>query len=130
MIASKSPGVTFCGVGPMTLAAVSVPVTVPPVAGQVGVRGRSVAHGGHRVGQELISELGHLHPKLLAVKGLSPSPVDNSNLDYRLEVTVRRAGTKVAITAQLIQVQDQTVKWGDSYERELKGPEDMIPIEI
>jgi tetratricopeptide (TPR) repeat protein len=85
--------------------------------------------------EELISELGRLHPKLLGVKGLSPSPSDNSNLDYRLEVSVRRAGTKVAITAQLIQVhdqtvRDQTVKWGDSYERDLRGPEDIIPIEL
>ncbi len=80
--------------------------------------------------QELISELGRLHPRLLGVIGLSPSAVDNSRLDYRLEATVRRAGSKIAITAQLIQVKDHTLIWGNSYERDLNGPQDMIPIEI
>lgn len=80
--------------------------------------------------EELISELGHLHPAALGVIGLSPSAVDNPRLDYRLEGTVRRAGSKVAITAQLIQLKDRTLKWGHSYERDLNRPQDMIPIEI
>lgn len=80
--------------------------------------------------EEMISWLGRLHPKRLGVIGLSPSATDNSKLDYRLEGTVRRAGTKVAITAQLILAKDQSRIWGNSYLRDLQGPQDMIPIEI
>jgi tetratricopeptide (TPR) repeat protein len=80
--------------------------------------------------EELISELGRLHPKRLAVIGLSPSTGNDSKLDYRLEGTVLHSGNKVAVTAKLILVEDGTVKWGNSYQRDLQSPQDVIAIEI
>src|SRR6185436_8161204 len=38
-------------------------------------------------------------------------------VSYVVEGTVRRAGTRVRVTAQLIQVADQTHLWTQSYER-------------
>ncbi len=40
-------------------------------------------------------------------------------VDYVLEGSVRRAGNRVRITAQLIQVSDQTHLWAQSFERDL-----------
>ena len=40
--------------------------------------------------------------------------------NYVLEGSVRRSGQRVAITAQLIHVSDQTQVWGESYERDLQ----------
>jgi tetratricopeptide (TPR) repeat protein len=105
-------------------------VGVVPIRNLGGAGDPEPQHLAEGLTEELISELGHLHPARLGVIGLSPSAGGNSKLDYRLEGTVRRAGSKVAITAQLIQVKDQTLKWGNSYERDLNGPQDMIPIEI
>jgi TolB-like protein/Tfp pilus assembly protein PilF len=88
--------------------------------------------------EETISELGRLHPHVLSVIGLPPSTAAAPRgqiaaavkTDYLLQGTVRRAGQRVAVTAQLIWVKDQAGIWGDSYERELQNPEDIIPIEI
>ncbi len=42
-------------------------------------------------------------------------------VDYVLEGSMRREKNRVRITAELIQVRDQTQLWADSYERELSG---------
>ena len=42
-------------------------------------------------------------------------------VQYVLEGSVRRAGDRVRITAQLIQVEDQTHLWAESYERDLSN---------
>jgi len=78
--------------------------------------------------EEMISRLGQLHPEEIGVIRLSPayaaSAVDRIGKDihanYVLEASVRRSGERVAITAQLIQVSDQTQAWGESYERDLQ----------
>ncbi len=78
--------------------------------------------------EEMITRLGQLHPDEMGVIRLSP-PYASSGLDrigkdvhanYVLEGGVRRSGQRVAITAQLIQVSDQTQVWGESYERDLQ----------
>jgi TolB-like protein/Tfp pilus assembly protein PilF len=84
--------------------------------------------------EEMITRLGQLHPDEMGVIRLSPayasSGLDRVGKDvhanYVLEGSVRRAGQRVAITAQLIQVSDQTQVWGESYERDLQ---DVIIIQ-
>jgi TolB-like protein/Tfp pilus assembly protein PilF len=81
--------------------------------------------------EEMISHLGPLNPQRLGViartssmryKGMHKG-IDQIgqelNVDYILEGSVRRAGTRARITAQLIQVKDQTPLWADRYDREL-----------
>jgi tetratricopeptide (TPR) repeat protein len=88
--------------------------------------------------EEIISRLGKLSPTLLGVFELPPGAANAGpgravralNCDYLLEGSVRRAGQKVAVTAQLILVKDRTQVWGDSYERDVRVPEDIIPLEI
>jgi TolB-like protein len=45
-------------------------------------------------------------------------------VDYILEGSVRREGDRVRITAQLIQVKDQTHLWAKDYDRNLR---DILP---
>jgi TolB-like protein/Tfp pilus assembly protein PilF len=81
--------------------------------------------------EEMIAHLGRLQPDRLGViartsamhyKGIDKR-VDEIGrelgVDYILEGSVRRAAERVRITAQLIQVSDQTNLWAESYEREL-----------
>src|SRR5439155_371706 len=53
------------------------------------------------------------------------TPIDqigrDLGVDYVLEGSTRREGTRVRITATLVQVRDQTQRWSDSFERELAG---------
>ncbi|HEY6339076.1 MAG TPA: tetratricopeptide repeat protein [Candidatus Sulfotelmatobacter sp.] len=84
--------------------------------------------------EEMISRLGQLHPDEMSVIRLSPaytsSPVariaKEVHANYVLEGRVRQSGQRVAITAQLIQVSDQTQVWGGSYERDLQ---DVLSIQ-
>jgi TolB-like protein/lipoprotein NlpI len=83
--------------------------------------------------QEMISELGRLHPESLSVIARSSvmrykggdRPVDQIGrelgVQYVLEGSARREADRVRITAELIQVQDQTQLWANSYEREVAG---------
>ena len=48
------------------------------------------------------------------------------NVDAVIEGSVLRSGERVRITAQLIQVKDQTHVWARQYDRELK---DLLPLE-
>ena len=81
--------------------------------------------------QEMITELGSLHPATLSViartsvmryKG-SRKPIDQVGLelgvDYILEGSARREEARVRITAELIQVRSQAQLWAASFEREL-----------
>jgi serine/threonine-protein kinase len=83
--------------------------------------------------QEMITQLGRLHPDGLSVIARSSvmrykggdTPVDQIgrelNVAYVLEGSARREADRVRITAELIHVDDQTQLWADSYERELAG---------
>jgi TolB-like protein/DNA-binding winged helix-turn-helix (wHTH) protein/Tfp pilus assembly protein PilF len=82
--------------------------------------------------EEMISRLGQMDPQRLGViartsaiqyKGTKKG-IDQIGrelgVDYVLEGTVRRAGDRVRVSAQLIQVSDQTHLWARNYERDLR----------
>jgi TolB-like protein/DNA-binding winged helix-turn-helix (wHTH) protein/Tfp pilus assembly protein PilF len=82
--------------------------------------------------EEMISRLGQMDPQRLGViartsaiqyKGTKKG-IDQIGrelgVDYVLEGTVRRAGNRVRVGAQLIQVSDQTHLWARNYERDLR----------
>lgn len=78
--------------------------------------------------EEMISRLGQLHPDEMGVIRLSPAYASSDlvrigkdvHANYVLEGGVRVSGQRVAITAQLSQVSDHTLVWGESYERDLQ----------
>lgn len=79
--------------------------------------------------EEMIAQLGRLHPQRLGVIArTSAMTYKDANkdihrigqelgVDYVLEGSVRREGDRLRITAQLIQVSDQTHLWAESYDR-------------
>ncbi len=83
--------------------------------------------------EEMITQLGRLQPQRLTVIARSSSmryknqntPIDQIGrelgVDYLLEGSARREGSRVRISATLIQVRDQTQRWADTFERELAG---------
>lgn len=83
--------------------------------------------------EEIISQLSNLDPQHLGViartsvmhykKGQPPLDQIGRELgvQYVLEGSVRRDSNEVRITAQLIQMKDQTHLWARQYDRELKG---------
>jgi TolB-like protein/Flp pilus assembly protein TadD len=84
--------------------------------------------------EEMITRLGQMHPDKMGVIRLSPAYASvglarigkDVGAQYVLEGGVRRSEQQVAITAQLIQISDQTQVWGESYERDLK---DLLRME-
>ena len=82
---------------------------------------------------EMITQLGRLHPQRLSVIARTSSmryksrdvPIDQIGrelgVDYLLEGSARREGTRVRINATLIHVRDQAQRWTNSFERELAG---------
>lgn len=72
--------------------------------------------------EEMISRLGQLHPRRMTVLPLAAanSKVAGIRSTYVLRGTIRRYDTQVAVTAQLIQTNNQNVLWGNSYERDVK----------
>ena len=82
--------------------------------------------------EEMIMELGQLHPQSLAViartsamqyRGTKESVGQigrELGAQYVLEGSVRRAADRVRISAQLIQASDQTHLWAESYDRDLR----------
>lgn len=82
--------------------------------------------------EELISHLGQLNPKRLGViartsaiqyrgsKKTIGEIARELNVEYVLEGSVRRQGTSVRVTAQLIGARDQTHLWAASYDRDLR----------
>jgi len=85
------------------------------------------------VTQEMITQLGRLHPRGLSVIARtsvvryknSDAPVDQIGrelgVEYVLEGSAQREANRVRITAELIQVRDQTQLWADTYEHDLSG---------
>jgi serine/threonine-protein kinase len=81
--------------------------------------------------QEMISQLGRLHPEGLSVIARTSvmrykngdTPIDQIGRElgvtYVLEGSARREANRVRISAELVNVQDQTQLWADTYEREL-----------
>jgi TolB-like protein/tetratricopeptide (TPR) repeat protein/predicted Ser/Thr protein kinase len=81
--------------------------------------------------EEMIAQLGQLQPRRLGVIARTSAmrykrtqkPIDQIGRElgvaYILESSMRREAGRVRITAQLIQVRDQTHLWAESYEREL-----------
>jgi TolB-like protein/Flp pilus assembly protein TadD len=82
--------------------------------------------------EELITQLGRLNPERLGVIARTSAMQYKSTrksiqqigrelgVAYVLEGSVRRAGNRVRVTAQLIQVSDQTHLWAQGYEREMR----------
>jgi len=85
------------------------------------------------VTQEMIAQLGRLHPGSLSVIARTSvmrykktdTPIDRIGrelgVDYVLEGSAQREAGRIRISAELIQVRDQTQLWADVYERELSG---------
>jgi TolB-like protein/Tfp pilus assembly protein PilF len=83
--------------------------------------------------QEMIAQLGHLHPQSLSVIARTSvmrykkteKPIDQIgrelSVDYVLEGSARRDAGRIRITAELINVLDQTQLWAETYEREMAG---------
>ena len=83
--------------------------------------------------QELINQLGRLHPATLSVIARtsimrykkSDKPVDQIGrelgVDYILEGSAQREGGRVRINTELIRVKDQAQLWADAFEREMAG---------
>jgi TolB-like protein/DNA-binding winged helix-turn-helix (wHTH) protein/Tfp pilus assembly protein PilF len=82
--------------------------------------------------EEMITQLGRLHPERLGVIARTSAMQYKSThkaadqigrelgVGYLLEGSLRRAGDHVRVSAQLIQVRDQTHLWAESYERDLR----------
>lgn len=73
--------------------------------------------------EEMVSRLGQLHPNRLTVLRLTAAGgtgAKNIRASYVLQGTVRRFNDQVAVTAQLTQTSNQTIVWGNSYERDVK----------
>jgi TolB-like protein/Flp pilus assembly protein TadD len=82
--------------------------------------------------EEMLSHLGQLYPKRLGVIARTSSIqykatkktigeiAQELGVEYVLEGSVRRAGRRVRITAQLIETRDQTHLWSASYDRDLR----------
>ncbi|MEO8035188.1 MAG: tetratricopeptide repeat protein, partial [Acidobacteriota bacterium] len=87
---------------------------------------------------EMITQLGRLNPSRLGVIARTSSMTYRSTdktvaqigrelgVAYVLDGSVRRAGDRVRITAQLIAVRDQTHLWADNYE---SGIEDILTLQ-
>jgi adenylate cyclase len=83
--------------------------------------------------QELISQLGRMHPQGLSVIARTSvmrfkktdTPVDQIGRElgvgYVLEGSARREGAKIRVTAELVHVGNQAQIWAETYERELSG---------
>jgi serine/threonine-protein kinase len=83
--------------------------------------------------QEMITQLGKLHPEGLSVIARSSvmryrdgdTPIDQIGrelrVDYVLEGSAQREGNRVRIATELIEVGDQSQLWADAFERELSG---------
>jgi TolB-like protein/DNA-binding winged helix-turn-helix (wHTH) protein/Tfp pilus assembly protein PilF len=88
--------------------------------------------------QEVIGELGRLHPERLggiarttvseyARNGHDIATIGRSlDVDFVLEGSVRRSSGRARITAELIEVPGQTQVWADSWDRELK---DLLDVQ-
>ena len=83
--------------------------------------------------EEVITQLGRLQPQRLSVIARTSSmryknsdaPIDRIGrelgVDFVLEGSARREGSRVRINATLVQVRDQTQRWAQSFDRDLAG---------
>jgi TolB-like protein/Tfp pilus assembly protein PilF len=81
---------------------------------------------------EMITQLGRLNPERLGVIGRTSAMQYRSTsktlqriarelgVTYLLEGSVRRGGSRVRVSARLIQASDQAQRWTGSYERDLR----------
>jgi TolB-like protein/Tfp pilus assembly protein PilF len=81
--------------------------------------------------EEMITQLARLQPERLAVIARATAMHYKSTrkradriarelkVDYLLEGSLRREGSNVRVTAQLIQASDQTHRWAQNYDRDL-----------
>ena len=78
--------------------------------------------------EEMVTHLGQLHPQQMSVIRLTPGYATATldrlakdiRADYVLEGSIRQIANRMTISAQLVQVNSQTVVWGHSYERDVK----------
>jgi TolB-like protein/Tfp pilus assembly protein PilF len=83
---------------------------------------------------EMVSRLGQLHPQKMSVIHLTPTYATagaerlgkDIQADYILAGSVRRQDDRIAVAAQLVQVSNQAVVWGRSYEGDVK---DLLQVE-
>jgi TolB-like protein/DNA-binding winged helix-turn-helix (wHTH) protein/Flp pilus assembly protein TadD len=80
--------------------------------------------------EEMIAQLGQVNPQALGVIARTSAMRYKTakkdvaqigrelNVEYLLEGSVRREGDRIRVTAQLIQVEDRTHLWAQTYERE------------
>jgi TolB-like protein/DNA-binding winged helix-turn-helix (wHTH) protein/tetratricopeptide (TPR) repeat protein len=95
--------------------------------------------------EELITQLGRMRPDRLGVIARTSSmfyqktdkPVDRIGrelgVQYVVEGSVRRDGRRVRITAQLVQVSDQTHLWAENYDRDasdILGMEEEVATSV
>ncbi len=109
----------------------AVKLAVLPFANQSGNPEQESLSDGFT--QELITQLGGLHPAGLSVIGSTSvmrykktdKPVDQIGrelgVDFILEGSAQREANRVRITAQLIRVSDKTQIWARPYEHELSS---------
>jgi TolB-like protein len=88
--------------------------------------------------EEMIAELGTLDPDHLGVIARTTTMLYKGarkdvgqirrdlGVDYVLEGSIRRAGTRMRITAQLVQTTDMTHLWAESYDRDVS---DVLAIQ-
>ena len=82
--------------------------------------------------EELITQLGRLNPKRLAVvalrnKSLEEIPGELAAQSYVVTGTARRDGTRLRVTAHLLEAADQRQIWAGSYDRPTT---DVIAVQI
>src|SRR5947209_16987996 len=107
-----------------------VMLAVLPFANLTGDAGQDYFSDG--MTEEMITQLGHLDPRhfgVIARTSVMHYKSNQTNLEqvgrdlgvqYVLEGSIRRDSDKVRITAQFIQVSDQTHLWAQQYDREVK----------
>jgi TolB-like protein/Flp pilus assembly protein TadD len=86
--------------------------------------------------EELIADLGHVRglgviarTSVMSFKGTKktvPEITRELQVDYLLEGSVREAGARLRVTAQLIRADDQTHLWVESYDREIQ---DLLSVQ-
>ena len=109
----------------------TIRLAVLPLANLSGDAGQEYLSDG--LTQELIAQLGRLHPETLSVIARTSvmrykntdTPVDQIGrelgVDFVLEGSAQRQGDRIRIAAELVKVADQTQLWADTYERDLSA---------
>ncbi len=115
----------------MGIAARTVKLAVLPFANLTGDPEQEYLSDG--LTQEMIAQLGRLHPQGLSVIARtsvmqykkSEKPIEQIarelGVGYILEGSARKDGNRIRITAELVQVRDQTQLWAETYDREMSG---------